>query len=67
LEDIVNGLQDYLLNVRQKADAQRVEFDKLLRDKERLVRKLAAMEKEKSILANDAEDYDQLQQQVSVV
>jgi len=53
--------------VRQKADAQRVEFDKLLRDKERLVRKLAAMEKEKSILANDAEDYDQLQQQVSVV
>ena len=67
LEDIVRGLQDYLINVRQKADAQRAEFDKLLRDKERLVRKLATLEQEKSILMADADEYSQLQQQVSII
>ena len=64
LEEIVRGLQDYLINVRQKADAQRAEFDSLLRDKEKLVRKLAALEQEKSLLLADADDYTQLQQQV---
>ena len=66
LEDIVRGLQDYLINVRQKADAQRLEFDNLLRDKERLVRKLAMLEQEKSMLIADADDYTQLQQQVNI-
>nr|XP_018670943.1 centriolin isoform X1 [Ciona intestinalis] len=67
LEDIVGGLQDYLINVRRKADAQRNEFDDLLRDKERLVRRLAALEQEKSILAADVDDYGQLQAQISVL
>nr|CAB3232457.1 centriolin [Phallusia mammillata] len=67
LEDIVNGLQDYLLNVKQKADAQRAEFDKLLRDKEKLVRRLATLEKEKSMLAADVDDYGQLQQQLDAL
>ncbi|XP_076821560.1 centriolin-like [Clavelina lepadiformis] len=67
LEEIVGGLQDYLLNVRQKADAQRAEFDQLLRDKERLVRRLAALEQEKSILSSDVDDYSQLQQQLDAL
>ncbi|XP_078489417.1 centriolin [Ciona intestinalis] len=67
LEDIVGGLQDYLLNVRRKADAQRNEFDDLLRDKERLVRRLAALEQEKSILAADVDDYSQLQAQLDAL
>uniref|UniRef100_H2YWP8 Centriolin n=1 Tax=Ciona savignyi TaxID=51511 RepID=H2YWP8_CIOSA len=66
LEDIVGGLQ-YLLNVRRKADAQRNEFDELLRDKERLVRRLAALEHEKSMLAADVDDYSQLQQQLDAL
>ena len=53
--------------MRQKADAQRIEFDNLLRDKERLVRKLAMLEQEKSLLMADADDYTQLQQQVMIV
>uniref|UniRef100_F6VQX9 Centriolin n=1 Tax=Ciona intestinalis TaxID=7719 RepID=F6VQX9_CIOIN len=67
LEDIVGGLQDYLINVRRKADAQRNEFDDLLRDKERLVRRLAALEQEKSILAADVDDYGQLQAQLDAL
>ncbi|XP_077968692.1 centriolin-like isoform X1 [Styela clava] len=67
LEDIVGGLQDYILNVRQKANAQQTEFDNLLRDRDRLARKLQAIEREKSQLEEDVDDYSQLQQQVSVL
>lgn len=42
----------------------KTEFDNLLRDKDRLTKKLQAMEHEKSQLMDDAEEYTQLQQQV---
>ena len=64
LEGVINGLQDYLKNVRKKSDEQREELDQLLDDKEKLIRKLADLEEEKARLEADIDDYKQLQQQV---
>ena len=50
LEEIISGLQSYLSHVRQKAQKETVDYNRLLRDREELLHTLADLEKDREEL-----------------
>ena len=50
LEEIISGLQSYLSHVRQKAQTETVDYNRLLRDREELLHTLADLEKDREEL-----------------
>ena len=50
LEEIISGLQSYLSHVRQKAQKETVDYNRLLRDREELLHTLADLEKDREQL-----------------
>ncbi|XP_077986474.1 centriolin-like isoform X2 [Glandiceps talaboti] len=56
LEDIIEGLTEYLKNVKEQATKQRGDYDELRKEKEELMRQLHELEAERSMVRYEAEE-----------
>ena len=62
LEGIVNGLQDYLGDVQRRADSQRQDMDRLVREREELLAHIEHLQHDASRLPQAQAELSQLHQ-----
>ena len=62
LQTIIDGLQHYLRDVEGKADTQRQECDKLLREREELLQHMDGLERERVEMKKKTKEMGQLRE-----